>query len=461
MSPAAEPARLPFKDMKWLLFLLMLPAGPGFAQTRAAPNKNANPAAAPSRWPVENISVEGNHTYTREQILAVAGLKAGEMAGKREFNAARDRLTASGAFETVSYKFVPAANGKGYAATFTVTEVQQVYPIHFEELHVSERDLMAALKAKDPLLAAGRMPATQPVFERYTKWVEEYLAAKGIHKKIVGSVMPDMPGEYAIIFRPVDALPAVAQVSFEGNHTVPQDTLKDAILSVAVGTPYTEDRFRELLRTAVRPVYEARGHVRVSFPTIRTEPAKDVKGVDVLVKVDEGESYTLGKVAIDGPTPIQPDELLKEGAFKTGELANFDKVNEGLGRIRKALRHAGYMEGDVTTSRQIDDDKRIVDVTVFVDAGPQYAMRNLTIVGLDLNGEAEIRRIWTLKPGKPFDPDYPDFFLKRVREDGVFDNLGQTKATYKVDERNHTADVTLTFGGAGAAVRGGRRGGLD
>jgi len=38
-------------------------------------------------------------------LLAVAGLKIGQVAGKPEFDAARDKLVACGAFETVGYKF--------------------------------------------------------------------------------------------------------------------------------------------------------------------------------------------------------------------------------------------------------------------------------------------------------------------------------------------------------------------
>jgi outer membrane protein insertion porin family len=73
-------------------------------------------------------------------------------------------------------------------------------------------------------------------------------------------------------------------------------------------------------------------------------------------------------------------------------------------------------------------------------------MRTLTLVGLDLNGEAEIKRIWTMKEGKVFNPEYPDHFLERVRTDGLFDGLGATKADVKIDEATHLVDVTLTFG---------------
>jgi heme-binding NEAT domain protein len=43
--------------------------------------------------------------------------------------------------------------------------------------------------------------------------------------------------------------------------------------------------------------------------------------------------------------------------------------------------------------------------------------------------------------------DYPDRFLKVVREEGVLDNLGKTQVDAKVDEVAHAVDVTLVFNG--------------
>ena len=86
-------------------------------------------------------------------------------------------------------------------------------------------------------------------------------------------------------------------------------------------------------------------------------------------------------------------------------------------------------------------------------------MGKLTIVGLDLNGEAEITRIWTLKEGKTLNPEYPDHFLKRIKEEGLFDDLGETRADVKVDAQKHTADVTLTFKGEDPTKQPARHGG--
>jgi outer membrane protein insertion porin family len=174
--------------------------------------------------------------------------------------------------------------------------------------------------------------------------------------------------------------------------------------------------------------------------------------------VNEGQSYELGKVAIDGPSPLAPDVLLKAGDFKTGDVANFDKVSQGLERIRLAMRRAGYLEAKVASERKIDNDKKAVDVAVQIEAGPQFTMGKLNIVGLDLNGEFEIKRIWTMKEGKPFNADYPDLFLTRVREEGLFESLGKTKSDVKINARDHTADVTLTFAGENPDQKPGKRG---
>ena len=99
------------------LLLLFVPAS-SFAQTsapkagRKAPAKKAKAEKAAekaevTRWPIESLAVEGSKNYTAEQILSVAGLKTGQLAGKSDFEAARDRLIATGRFETVGYRFAP------------------------------------------------------------------------------------------------------------------------------------------------------------------------------------------------------------------------------------------------------------------------------------------------------------------------------------------------------------------
>jgi outer membrane protein insertion porin family len=440
------------KNMKWFPILLMLAPACGFGQTKAParktePPKITTPAAAlAAKYPIATLAVEGNQSYTSEQVLAVTGLKVGQLVGKEEFEAAHGRLVATGVFETVGYRFAPDPNGSGYDATFRVTEVETL-PVRFQELGVPDGEIEAMLRARNPLFSMDKLAANRQVVDRHTAWIQEYLATRGITEKIAGGVAP-WPEKLAVVFRPAKNLPAVAQVTFEGNQALSQEALRAAIAPAAVGAAYTEEKFRELLDSSIRPLYEAHGHVRVTFPKLRTEPATGVVGVHVFVTVDEGDDYKLGKVAMAGPAPLRPQDLIKAGEFKTGEAANFDHVNEGIEKVRKALRHAGYLDAKVTADRDVHDAEKTVDLALRVDAGAQYAMAKLTVTGLDLNGEAEIKRIWSIKEGQPFDADYPDHFLATVRQQAMFDNLGETKPETQVDQQKHTVDVTLRFAGA-------------
>jgi len=67
--------------------------------------------------------------------------------------------------------------------------------------------------------------------------------------------------------------------------------------------------------------------------------------------------------------------------------------------------------------------------------------------------------MWTQKAGRPYNPDYARHLLERVKEDGVFDNLGETRYESNIDGQTHTAQVTLYFKGAPSKKEKKRRGG--
>jgi outer membrane protein assembly factor BamA len=411
---------------------------------QAKPNRPAAKPVpeGPTTYPIRSISIEGNRNYTEEQVLHVAGLKIGQTGDAKTFEAARDRLVASGAFETVGFRYGPSDNG--YSVVFEVTEIQQVYPFVFEYVKAPEAEIRAWLKQNDPLYT-DKIPGTKQWIARYAEMIEAFLKQSGLNQKITGELTTEHPNELHIMFRPAGAMPVVAEVVFTGSKVIPEGSLRETIRGVAIGSRFTETRFRQLLDTSIRPLYEARGRVRVSFPKVTSEQARgDVKGVKVTVEVDEGETYNLGEVQVEG-TASMNKELLQVAGLKIGDLANFHEVEMALQRINAHMRQDGYMKVTSKPERRIDDEKKTVDLVLAVDPGPQYRFGKLEVKGLDINGEHEVRRIWGLKQGEPFRGNYPDYFLQQVREQGVFDQLGETSSQTSMNDKDLTVDVTLTF----------------
>ena len=383
--------------------------------------------------------------YSPADILSYAGLKIGQVAGKEELETARRRLMDSGFFGGVGYSYKPAPSNKGIAVTLELTEAGEIYPIRFERLDAPAEELSAALKASDPLYR-NWIPPTPVILDRYARLIETFLTARDHKTEVVGRLWPDQSNNLAVVFSPRARAPAVAQVQFAGNSVISAEALQAAVAPVAIGAAYNEPDFQKILDSSVRRLYDARGRIRVRFPKVTATQAEGVDGVAVTVEVDEGEVYTLAGVRVSGDG-LPEEELLKAANIKTGDVADFSEVDAGVERLKQRLNGSGYLKPETRVERVIHDEERKVDVVVHVSTGPQFTFGNLVILGLNLDGEAQVRRLWTMKPGAPFDRAYPEFFLTRIRETGVFDNLGRTKAEVQLDEVRHTADVTLRFAG--------------
>jgi outer membrane protein insertion porin family len=302
-----------------------------------------------------------------------------------------------------------------------------------------------------------KIPATPQVLNRYSQALAQLLGSE-----VRGEVNADTPGELMIVFHPPGARQVVGEVRFTGNQVLPSQELGRAVAEVAVGAPYSEPLFRRMLESSLVPLYEERGRVRVSFPEISATRAADYNGLIVTVKIDEGEPYTLGEVRLEGIPLAQATELTKEAAWRTGVIANFTEIKAGVDRIRKRYLAQGYLRVDTSIERSIHDAERTIDLVVKIDPGPRYSMGKLNIVGLNILTEPAIRKLWMLNPGDPYNDEYPDAFLKKIQDEGYFDNLDRTGAEADIHDDTRTVDVTLTFEGGrlapeGQRQRGGRR----
>ena len=127
-------------------------------------------------------------------------------------------------------------------------------------------------------------------------------------------------------------------------------------------------------------------------------------------------------------------------------IANFDEVrHKAATRVRDTMKHEGFLDAEVSTDRKVDDQNLTAEFFIVIDAGPQYTFGALTVNGLGLDGEAAIRKMWSVRPGDPYPSEYPDYFLKKVKEEGLFDNLGDTTATPKINDDTRLVDITLDF----------------
>jgi outer membrane protein assembly factor BamA len=285
---------------------------------------------------------------------------------------------------------------------------------------------------------------------RYNAAIHQFFEGK---VEAMGELNSDTGG-LEIVFRPVGERARIAEVKFTGNREMLTALLLQKFSKDAVGIPYSEPLLRRVLDSTIRPMYEEQGRIRVAFPEITAKKAETNEGVVVTIAINEGAVYTLGTVALAGLPAADVAQLQKSDDWHKGETANFAKIEASLEKIRQRQRAQGFLRASTSVVRDLHDEDHTVSLTVNVDRGTQFTLGKLDIQGLDLIGEPAIRKMWKIEPGQPFQDGYPEAFLTRVREEGVFDNLGKTRAESNINETTHSVDVTLFFSGAGTPMKG-------
>jgi outer membrane protein assembly factor BamA len=263
-------------------------------------------------------------------------------------------------------------------------------------------------------------------------------------------VSNDDPQQLAVVFTPDLPAPTISQVQVSGNQAVDTGTILRAVNQVAVGVPLSEVRIKMILDGTIRPLYASKGYAAVSFPKVETVPSAANSGVILKVQILDGPVFKFGAIHFHG-SGMDQDEIRSNIPFKPGQTFNGDQVDNFRVDLMHRMRRKGLLDANVTTDTQTDDTKHSVEVTYNIVPGEVYHFGSLDVKGLDAVSEPVVEKLWGEKPGKPFNPDYPDFFLKKVEEQGLFDNLADTQSDYTADASTHAVVVHLYFKGGESA----------
>ncbi len=395
---------------------------------------------------IRSIIIKGNNKYKSADIEKETGLTVGEHVTEATIEQARQRLLSLELFNNVAdqYKWTPGAPYQ-YDITFEVSEIPQLFPIRFDRLKEPGDQLQTCVMKHVPLYS-DEIPATEGVLQRYTRAVQECVSAAGDKTTVKAHVSNDDPKEVAVVFAPDTPPPVISQVEISGNKAVDTGTLLRSANLVAIGVPLTDERLKMLLDGSLKQVYAAHGFVAVTFPKVEAVPSKDSQGVVLKVQIQEGPVFDFGAIRFRG-SGMDPDEVKANVPFHSGDVYNARKVDDFRIWLAHRLRQGGHLDASVTFDTDTDNSEHKVSVIYSVAPGPVYTFNSLDIQGLDLVSSPVIEKLWGEKQGKPFNPDYPDFFLKRVQEQNLFDHLADTNSDYTADPASHSVIVHLYFKG--------------
>jgi outer membrane protein assembly factor BamA len=390
------------------------------------------------RFPVVEIQVVGNERFPSAAVAGAAGIAAGQMAAASDFDAATQKLSETGFFRSVNYRYTPKTVGgaEGFALTWEVQELPASDSVILDFSGIEEADLWQALRAANTL-ADRVMPGNAAATEYYQRVLEQVLRARNRAERVLPATEADLAtGETVTVFRPAN-LPKIGGIRFSGNTSIDANALQAAVGSVVAGTEYSQRSVRRMLELNVKPLYGEIGRLTVAFSGLVLE------GNTLLVTVEEGPVWTLGKAEFAGNPPFL-NQMRADAKFSTGKLANWKAFLGEVERARQNLLRNGYLGAKATPEMAFHDDTRIVDVSIQVEPGRQFAFGALELIGLSGGDLQAAQRLWRLSGGAPMNGPYVEDYLREVLA-SFRGRIRGVSRELRVRPGSNVVDLVITF----------------
>jgi outer membrane protein insertion porin family len=224
---------------------------------------------------------------------------------------------------------------------------------------------------------------------------------------------------------------------------------------------FDRPKLDEDLEVGVRGLYQDHGYFKVSVVVDDKDlHTVDVKGgaplignrngkqTNITVRIEEGEQYRMGKLAFRSADPDQglifkPEILARAFPLKEGDIFDADKIRKSLDEFRKLYGTYGYIDFSSTPNFDVNDQKKIVNLTLEFDQQKQFFVRRIEFSGNTTTRDKVIRRELLLDEGQVFNNRLWELSLLRLNQLGYFDAIKPENAELKKNVKAGTVDIKL------------------
>ena len=198
----------------------------------------------------------------------------------------------------------------------------------------------------------------------------------------------------------------IKHINITGNDVFDDDTLLSELESgvpsawalLSSADDYSKPKLNGDLEK-IRSYYLDRGYITFSIDSTQVSITPDKKDIYITINVTEGAQYKISSATLTGELvtnrrTMQSQILTKEGAFFSRKLMTSSKklLEQQMGRI-------GYAFSNVKITPEIDDEKKEVALSYFVEPGEKVYVRRINIHGNDSTQDQVYRREMRLAEG--------------------------------------------------------------
>ncbi|MDY0189392.1 MAG: outer membrane protein assembly factor BamA [Desulfuromonas sp.] len=173
----------------------------------------------------------------------------------------------------------------------------------------------------------------------------------------------------------------------------------------------------------IKDEYFNQGYVKVRVKQPLITLSDDKEEMDVLIEIDEGDQYFLGKMAIEGDLLLDEAELLKLMRFKSGDVFSRKQLREDIKRLNDYYANRGYAYVNVSPTTLINHEQKTVDVSFHIEKGIEVHIGQIHIGGNTKTRDKVIRREITVVEGDLYSSGRLESSKKRLDNLGFFSEV--------------------------------------
>jgi outer membrane protein insertion porin family len=189
----------------------------------------------------------------------------------------------------------------------------------------------------------------------------------------------------------------IKRISFEGNKTFSESALKDlmatkeeSILSIVTNRGVLD---RDVLTNDVAILsnhYLDHGYIDHKFDEPVVLRARD--GLEIVIRVHEGEQYRVGKVQLGGELIEDGKETLKKIRITSGQIFRGSRLREDITSLAEMYTNKGFAFAQVDPVTKVNAKEKNVDIALIVTKGPPVYFNRVLVSGNNKTRDNVVRR---------------------------------------------------------------------
>jgi outer membrane protein insertion porin family len=355
---------------------------------------NSARAEATQSFSIAAIKINGLHRISRETTLDYLGFSPGQTFNVADSNQLIKKLYATGFFSDVSVRH------EGNVLIVDVTEQPTIASVKVTGYQSIDKDkINEVLKTTGLVEGHEYDPATAKKF--IDSLSQQYIIMGRYNAHIETNISkPDSRNRVSINITISEGRVAkIDQIHILGNKAFSEKKLirqldlstTDLISFFTKDDQFSQEKLDHSKEKLI-DFYQNHGYLHAKIDSAQAQLSPKRDSIYVIIKVTEGEQYTVSQIKISGKTIVPVSDLEKMLKLKSGDIFSKEKIKESQKKIIEALGDQGYAFANITVTPLIDEANKTVAVTLLVDPGHQVYIRHVTFTGNNQTSNLVLRR---------------------------------------------------------------------